>query len=166
MKISENGLELIKVSEGFVPHAYPDPASGGDPWTIAYGHTVGVRPGDTCTPAQGDVWLREDSEEDEHIIAQWVTAPLTQGQYDALVSFLYNIGPGIAGVHDGLVWLRSGYHSTLLRKLNASDYAGAAAEFPKWANPPLPGLKIRRAREQLLFKGGDWRAIHDLMDAA
>jgi lysozyme len=112
------------------------------------------------------VWLREDSEEDEHIIAQWVTAPLTQGQYDALVSFLYNIGPGIAGVHDGLVWLRSGYHSTLLRKLNASDYAGATAEFPKWANPPLPGLKIRRAREQLLFKGGDWRAIHDLMDAA
>ena len=52
MKTSENGLELIKVSEGFVPHAYPDPASGGDPWTIAYGHTAGVRPGDTCTPAQ------------------------------------------------------------------------------------------------------------------
>ncbi len=157
MNTGDAGLELIRISEGFRSTAYPDPATGGEPWTIAYGHTEGVQPGDTCTEEQGVQWLLEDCAKDEHIIAQWVTAPLAQNQYDALVDFIYNIGPGIAGQRDGFVWLRSGYHSTLLRKLNACDYAGAGAEFPKWANPPLPGLVTRRAREQKLFLTGNWQ---------
>jgi lysozyme len=69
---------------------------------------------------------------------------LNQGQYDALVDFTYNLGPAAL------------QGSTLLRKLNAGDYAGAAAEFPKWCHAGravLPGLVTRRARERAMFEG-------------
>jgi lysozyme len=87
--------------------------------------------------------------------------PLTQGQFDALVSFTFNMGPGGRGVKDGFATLANGNPPTLRRKLDAGDYDGAATEFAKWANPPLLGIRIRRAREQRLFKGGDWRDIRD-----
>ncbi len=77
-------------------------------------------------------------------VARLVKVPLTQGQFDALVSFAFNLGAAaLAG-------------STLLRKLNAGDCAGAAAEFGKWVHADgtvLPGLVTRRARERALFEG-------------
>ena len=161
MKTGENGLALIQASEGLCLRAYADPGSGGAPFTIGYGHTAGVRPGDGCTARQAAEWLREDCIWAESLVAGLVKVPLTQGQFDALVSFTFNVGPGARGVKDGFITLASGNPPTLRRRLDASDYEGAAAEFPKWAHPDLLGLRIRRAREQLLFKGGDWRTIRD-----
>lgn len=144
MNTSERGLQLIMESEGCVLAAYPDPGTGGDPWTIGYGHTAGVKRGDTCTKEQAAAWLARDVRYSEVAVDDLVDVPLTQGQHDALVSFAYNLGQmALEG-------------STLLRKLNASDYAGAAAEFGKWVHggngQVLPGLVTRRAKERALFE--------------
>jgi lysozyme len=145
------GLKLIRDSEGCVLKAYPDPATGSDPWTIGYGHTGGVSPGDACTLQQAEEWLLDDVACCEDILKEWVETPLTQGMWDALVDFIFNLGPGQPGEKDGFVWLKSGRHSTLLNCLNEERYEAAAYEFPKWANPPLPGLVTRRAKERELF---------------
>lgn len=140
MKISATGLEIIKASEALRLVAYrPTPT---DVWTIGWGHTHGVRPGDRCTPAQADQWLAEDCFDAEFEVEEHVTVPLSQSQFDALVSFTYNCGG------ENLA------HSTLLRLLNAGDYAGAAAQFPRWNKDNgkvLPGLVIRREKERHLF---------------
>jgi lysozyme len=161
VKTSDEGLALIMCSEGLELRAYPDPGTGDAPWTIGYGHTGGVRAGDTCSQEQAEAWLRADCGWAERLVDRLVTVPLTQSQFDALVSFAFNMGPGGCGVKDGLAMLANGNPPTLRRKLNAGDYEGAAAEFPKWAHPPLLGIRIRRAREQVLFRGGDWRKIRD-----
>jgi len=74
-----------------------------------------------------------------------------------LVSILFNVGPGAKGEKDGIIVLSNGQPSTLLTKLNAKDYAGAADEFPRWChgagNTPLGGLITRRGRERALFLG-------------
>jgi len=141
---SEAGLALIKASEGLETEAYPDPGNHetGEPWTIGYGHTRGVRPGDTCSEEQAGVWLREDLGATESAVRHLVDVSLNQGQFDALVSFVFNVG-------------RSAFSgSTLLRLLNAGDEAGAAEQFKRWnrgADGPLPGLVARRAAERSLF---------------
>jgi lysozyme len=141
MSVSEAGLELIRACEGFRPDAYRDAVGV---WTIGYGHTGNVRAGDRITREQGEALLRLDAGCAVEAVGRIVTVPLRQGQVDALVSFVFNLGEGaLAG-------------STLLRKLNAGDAAGAAAEFPKWChagNAVLPGLVTRRARERALFEG-------------
>ena len=144
MKTSEAGLALIEEFEGCVLRAYPDPGNPatGEPWTIGYGHTRGVRSGDSCTRDQALAWLREDLAESEAAVGRLVRVPLEQHELDALVSFTFNLGAGNLE------------RSTLLRKLNAGDRAGAAAEFPKWnrgASGVLPGLVRRRAAEQAMF---------------
>jgi lysozyme len=141
---SEEGLDLIRVSEGLETEAYPDPGNRvtGEPWTIGYGHTRGVRRGDTCTEAQATEWLRADLQAAEGAVRHLVDMPLTQGQFDALASFVFNVGPSAFG------------NSTLLRLLNGGDYAGAADQFKRWnrgADGVLPGLVIRRAAERDLF---------------
>ena len=141
---SDAGLDLIKVSEGLETAAYPDPGNRvtGEPWTIGYGHTGGVRRGDTCTEAQATEWLREDLRAAEGAVRHLVDVPLAQGQFDALASFVFNVGAGAFG------------NSTLLRLLNAGDTAGAAEQFKRWnrgADGPLPGLVTRRAAERDLF---------------
>lgn len=156
MPISSIGLNLTKISEGFRAQAYPDPATGGAPWTIGYGRAYGVNQGDTCTEAQAEQWLLEDVSQDARYLDTYVKVQMTQGQYDALADFLYNIGPGRAGQRDGLIFLRNGNHSSLLNYVNSNLPDLAALEFPKWANPPLPGLVIRRNREQQLFRTGSW----------
>jgi lysozyme len=161
MKTSDDGMALIMRSEGCTLQAYADPGSGNSPWTIGYGHTSGVRRGDVCTPEQAETWLCADCGWAEQLVNDLVSVPMTQGQFDALVSFTFNMGPGARGVKDGFAMLANGNQPTLRWKLNAGDYEGAAAEFSKWAHPPLLGIRIRRAREQLLFKGGDWRTIRD-----
>lgn len=141
---SEAGLALIKASEGLETEAYPDPGNRetGEPWTIGYGHTRGVRPGDTCSEEQATTWLREDLRTAEHAVRQLVAVPLSQGQFDALASFVFNVG-------------RTAFaNSTLLRLLNTGDAAGAADQFTRWnrgADGPLPGLVSRRAAERTLF---------------
>ena len=146
MRTSQRGVDLIKRHEGLRLTAYPDPATGGEPWTIGYGTTTGVRPGMTISSARAEEMLQADLQRFESAVGRLVTVPLNQHQFDALVSFTYNLGEGN---------LRS---STLLKKLNAGDYAGAAAQFERWvtaAGEPLPGLVKRRAAERAMFEGAE-----------
>jgi lysozyme len=140
---SRRGLDLIKTSEGFRENAYPDPASGGDPWTIGYGFTKGVKRGDKITRADADARLIKEYDAKEADVLKLVKVPLTPNQLGALVSLTFNIGAGNLG------------KSTLLRKLNAGDYAGAAAQFAVWkfaAGKVMKGLVTRRANEAALFR--------------
>lgn len=142
MKISANGLGLIQAHEGLRLEAYPDPGSGGEPWTIGFGHTKGVKPGDVITEEEATTFLQQDIAWVEDCINQTVDVELTQNQFDALASFVFNLG---CGAFKG---------STLCRLLNAGNYAGAAEQFHRWtkaAGKDLPGLVKRRAHEAELF---------------
>lgn len=142
MKISEQGKTVLKHYESCRLTAYQDSAGV---WTIGWGHTgAEVRPGLVWSQQQADAALEKDLSWFEGKVNALVRVPLTQGQFDALVSFAYNLGVGA---------LQS---STLFAKLSARDYAGAAGEFPRWRNAggkPLYGLVKRRAAEQALFNG-------------
>ncbi|MFG3451150.1 lysozyme [Stutzerimonas stutzeri] len=140
MHTSQKGLDLIKSFEGLRLSAYRCPA---DIPTIGYGTTAGVKMGDTITKERAEELLREDVARFESQVLRLVKVPLTQGQHDALVSFVYNLGAGNLS------------NSTLLRLLNAGDYAGAAAQFDRWnkaGGKVLAGLVRRRAAERALFE--------------
>lgn len=155
MKIGKAGLDIIKLYEqgpdgGPALESYLCPSRV---WTIGWGHTKGVRMGQHATLAQCEQWLLEDCAEAERGVNLLVKVPLTQNQFDALVSFAFNVGTDIDDdtIAEGLG------DSTLLRKLNAGDYAGAAKEFPKWNKSKgrvLNGLVLRRQDEQALFMTG------------
>lgn len=144
MKTSDQGIALIKHHEGLRLTAYTDPVGV---WTIGYGHTTAAGPpkverGMKITDAGADAILRQDLAKFEGYVSNAVKVPLNQNEFDALVSFTFNLGPGN---------LRS---STLLKKLNAGDRAGAADEFLKWTKAggkTLPGLVKRREAERALF---------------
>lgn len=142
-KINEAGLNLLKQFEGCVLHAYPDPGTGGDPWTIGYGHTgPEVKPGLVITQAQADALLCGDLSGVEQFVNDHVTHSLTPNQFSALVSFTYNVGEG--AFED----------STLLRLVNQGNIAAAAQQFARWTyggGRQLPGLVRRRAAEAQLF---------------
>lgn len=158
MQISDKGIALIKNSEGFRGNAYPDPATGAKPYTIGYGTTVypsgmPVKLGDRVTQEQADAYLRNDVKKFESAVSNAVKVKLTQGQFDAMVSIVYNVGPGSKN-KSGIIQLKDGSPSTLLRKLNSGDYSGAADEFMKWVSPGSSvekGLRTRRAAERALF---------------
>jgi len=139
LNISDAGLDLIKRSEGCSLTAYKDSVGV---WTIGYGHTRGVRPGDTCTDEQATQYLRDDLESVYSDLDALVEVPLTQGQIDALSSFVFNLGgPALRG-------------STLLKLLNAGDYDAARKQFLRWdkaGGAPLAGLTKRRAAEAAMF---------------
>jgi len=140
MTISENGVKMIEGFEGFSAKAYPDPGTGGAPWTIGYGHTGGVKPGETISQATAEQYLKQDLNTAQNAVRQNVHVPLTQNQFDALVSLTYNVGP-------------NGYPS-LLAMLNRGDYAGAQKQFGDYVHAGgkvLPGLVNRRAKEAALF---------------
>jgi lysozyme len=147
MEISDAGLALIKASEGYhkaLPdgrcQAYLDTLASPPIWTIGWGCTKGITEGMIWTKAKAEQELRKEVRRHTVDIDELVTVPLTQNQYDALASFQYNTG-GLA-------------KSTLLKKLNKEDYAGAAAEFAKWnkaGGKVWPGLVTRRAKEAELF---------------
>lgn len=142
MKTSPKGIALIKSAEGLRLKAYPDPGTGGLPWTIGYGSTSGVTRNMVITEAQAEQMLAADLVRFELIVERAVRVPVTQGQFDALVSFTYNVGEG------------NFTKSTLLRQLNAGDTAGAAEQFSRWVHAGgkvLPGLVKRRAAERALF---------------
>lgn len=140
MSTSPAGRAFIESFESFRPTAYLPTRN--DVPTIGYGHTHDVRTGDTCTVAQADALLGEDLFVCEHVIDNSVTAPLNQNQYDALISFVFNVG---AGAFSG---------STLRKLLNEDDFEGAAEQFLVWdhqAGIVLPGLLRRRQAERELF---------------
>jgi lysozyme len=139
MRASGACRALIRDAEGCRLQAYLCPA--GVP-TIGVGHTRGVKMGDRCTVQQADVWLTQDLQDAEAAVLQLVTVPLTQGQLDALVSFVFNLGAKRLA------------ESTLLILLNKGNYKAAADQFGRWVNSggkPLPGLIKRRAAEAALF---------------
>ena len=143
MKLSEHGKELIKSFEGFRLTAYKD---GGGVWTIGWGHTGSdVTPGRSITQERADFLFDADIIEFEEGVNSLVKVPLTQNQFDALVSFAYNCGG------DALE------NSTLLRLLNEGEYVRAAAQLPRWNKDNgvvVKGLVRRRAAERQLFEGG------------
>ena len=152
MTPSKACFDLIKQFEGFRTKAYLCPAGL---LTIGYGHTgADVLPGMRITEAQGDDLLRKDVAKFAAMVEKSLTAKVSQGQFDALVSFCFNTGPGKAGVKDGLITLKNGNPSSLLRKTNSGDKLGAAAEFDKWTKAngqELRGLVARREAEQRLY---------------
>lgn len=144
MRVSENGINLIKQFEGCRLTAYQDSVGV---WTIGYGWT---QPVDGKTVAKGMVitqqkanqLLTEGVAQYEKGVTNLVTVSLNQNQFDALVDFAYNLG------------VNALKGSTLLKKLNTGDYAGAANEFPKWnkaGGKELAGLTRRREAEKSLF---------------
>lgn len=154
MRISESGIAVMHHFESCQLKAYPDPGSkSGAPWTIGWGHTGPEVCKGLCWDQQrADAEFVKDLQRFERDVLSLVKVPLTQGQFDALVSFAYNVGSDIDAdtLAEGLG------DSTLLRKLNARDYDGAAREFQKWNKndgKTLRGLTRRRAAEQALFCG-------------
>lgn len=151
MKLSNAGIDLIHSFESCELTAYPDPKTGGVPWTIGYGHTgADVTKGLVISEAKANELFLRDVARFEEIVNKAVTVPLTQNQFDAMVSIVFNVGPG-GSTKDGIIRLKSGNPSTLLKKLNAGDYAGAANEFPRWCSPGSNverGLSIRRRAER------------------
>lgn len=139
MSIPDAAVELIKRYEGCRLEAYRCPRGV---WTIGYGHSGGIREGQTITQAEADALLQRDLEYFADGVRRLVRVPITQNQLGALVSLAYNIGLGALA------------RSTLLRKLNAGDYDGARAEFGQWVNAGgqrLLGLVKRRHAEQELW---------------
>ncbi|MCS5699104.1 lysozyme [Cyanobium sp. FGCU-52] len=143
MALSQEGLNLIKHWEGCRLTAYPDPASGGDPWTIGYGHTgPEVKPGLTISQEQAERWLLEDVAEAEAAIDALIQPPggLTVRQREALVSFCFNLGAhAVTG-------------STLRRRLNGGAPVAQVLreELPRWVrgpDGPIEGLVNRRRAE-------------------
>lgn len=140
MNISNKGINLIKQFEGLELKAYKDSVGV---LTIGYGSTgPHVTVGMTITESQAETLLKKDLSRFEKGVDDLVTVPLNQNQFDALVSFSFNLGLGN---------LKS---STLLRKLNSLDYIGAANEIPRWdkaGGKVLKGLTRRRLAEKELF---------------
>ena len=136
------GIALIKQYEGLRLTTYKDAVGI---TTIGYGHVENpIPPGGTRTITAEDAEqiLREDLQRFEHDVNNMLTVEVTQNQFDALVSFAFNLGPAN---------LKS---STLLRKVNSGDFNGAAEEFPKWnhaGGQVLAGLTARRNAEKTLF---------------
>ena len=148
--ISDEGLDLIKRFEGCELTAYICPSGI---YTIGYGHTGDVLPGQVITQAEADKLLKKDVERFETGVNNYTNVPLNQSQFDALVSFTFNVGLG--AYRD----------STLLRLLNGADYEGAAGQFGRWvngSNGPLPGLVRRREAEEKLFRADGWPTGDDL----
>jgi len=147
MKISQEGIELIKKFEGCRTESYR--CSANVP-TIGYGHTAGVKDGDSCTQAEAESILAEDLVEFEDYVNDLVTVELTPSQFDALVAFTFNLGPKNLG------------ESTLLRLLNLEKYDEIPAQFKRWnraSGKVLDGLIRRREAESLLFQGKEWYEV-------
>jgi GH24 family phage-related lysozyme (muramidase) len=142
MPLTPEGWTLLKTWEGCRLSAYPDPASGGAPWTIGYGHTGSVVvPGLTISQEQAEAWLQSDAAEAAAAVDRLLSGvALTGCQRDALISFCFNVGVGALE------------RSTLRKRLLAGESAAVviAQELPRWCkgpNGPVEGLKRRRAAE-------------------
>jgi lysozyme len=154
VKISQAGKDLIISFEGIRLEAYKCPAGV---WTIGVGSTVpAVHAGEVITKQQALARFDKDLTKFENAVDRLVKVPLTQNQFDALVSFTFNVGEGALA------------KSTLLKKLNAGDYDAVPSELMKWTKgggKELPGLVRRRRAEAAMWRGVDERGKPDINQA-
>ena len=147
MNISNEGISLIKKFEGCKLEAYYDAV---DVLTIAYGRTKNVQAGDTCTQEQADAWLEEELHEYGGYVNDAVKVDLEQNQFDALVSWVYNLGPTNLS------------SSTMLKVINEEKYNEVPAQIRRWnkaGGNVLDGLTRRREAEALLFQNKEWYEV-------
>jgi len=147
LNTSAEGLALIKKFEGCELEAYQCSAGV---WTIGYGHTKDVVQGMTISKEEAEQMLIDELHEYESYINEYVTAALSQNQFDALVSWVYNLGPANLKA------------STMLKVLNAKEYEDVPAQMKRWnkaGGKVLEGLIRRREAEACLFKGVEWFEI-------
>lgn len=138
-RISKEGLEHIKRWEGLRTNAYKCPAGV---WTIGYGHTRTAKPGMMISHLEAEQLLQDDLKDFERAVRSYVRVPLSQGQFDALVSFAFNVGTDAFR------------RSTLVKLLNQGRYNTAALQFSRWTyagGKQLPGLVRRRNDEYGMF---------------
>lgn len=139
MQLSQSGLKLTEMAEGCRLEAYQDSVGV---WTIGYGHTNGVCAGQVITQEQADALAYADEAQAVEAVNRLVNIPLMQGEFDALVDFVFNLGTAAFA------------SSTLLKLLNGGDLAGAASQFVLWdhaGGKELAGLLRRRLAEKQLF---------------
>jgi lysozyme len=135
------GVSLIESFEGERLRSYPDPGTGGDPWTVGFGHTASVHPGETITQAQAVAFLRGDLAVAEIAVAHATEISLTPNQFAALVSFEYNTGAFGGG-------------APIVGCINARDWAGAMEHLARYVyagGAVMDGLVRRRTAERALF---------------
>ena len=151
MQISDNGLQQIIRREGVILHAYQDSVGV---WTIGTGHTSAAGPprvtsGLTITQSQNDQILRDDLKPIEQQFTEFVSVPVTQNQYDAIISIVFNVGPKF-------------WHSTAIQRLNAGDVSGAAQAIMLWNKPAE--IIGRRKTEQTQFLTPDSTSTGGITD--
>lgn len=142
--ISDNGYQLIREFEGFRAQAYLDT---GGVWTIGYGtikypNGARVKKGDTCIQGQAEVWLKNDCAWVDACLDKYVKATINQNQFDALASFVYNVGESAF------------IKSTMLTFINKGELQNSATQFDRWIfdnGKKIDGLANRRAKEKALF---------------
>ena len=151
MEISQEGLSLIKKFEGCKLKSYKCAAGV---WTIGYGSTNGIEEGMEISQERADMLLLEDVEIYENAVNELVKVPLEQNQYDALVTWTFNLGP------------TNLKNSTLLKVLNDKNYEGVPEQIKRWNKATvdgerqvLEGLVRRREAEALLFEGKEWHEV-------
>ena len=147
MNTSAVGIALIKKFEGCELKAYQCSAGV---WTIGYGHTKDVEEGDTISKDQAEEMLVEELHEYENYVNEYVNVALSQNQFDALVSWVYNLGPANLKA------------STMLKVLNDGKYEDVPYQMKRWnkaGGKVLDGLVRRREAEALLYQGREWYEI-------
>ena len=140
MNYSKSGLQLTERFEGCKYVAYQDQRGI---WTLGYGHTFGVVEGMACTQEQAEAWLIADTAWAVSVVNKYVAITVTQGEFDAMTDFVFNVGAG------------NFEHSALLRLVDAGQFAQAAEEFEKWdhcGGQVVAGLLRRRLAEAQEFK--------------
>ena len=147
MQISEEGKNLIKKFEGCELEAYKCAAGV---WTIGYGHIKTAVEGMKIDQATANELFDEEMGEYETYVNTAVTVPLSQNQFDALVSLVFNLGNGNLNA------------STMLKVINSGDHAGVPAQIKRWnkaGGKVLDGLVRRREAEALLYQGAIWEHV-------
>lgn len=146
--IPKLAVDFVSKWEGYSAKAYPDPATGGEPWTIGFGRAHGVKPGDKTTKAQALVWLAEDMQIAQQklygVLKPEVIDCLNDHQWSALLSFAYNVGASPS-------W-------SIWKLLNGKKFDAAADQLTRFVNAngaKMQGLVNRRADEFVLFHQGD-----------
>ena len=134
-------MAFVKAEETLRLKAYKCPKGV---WTIGWGHTGGIKEGDTCTREQAEAWIRSDLQSAQTGLARVIDVPVSAKQFIALLSLAFNMGA--QGVVDKC--------PKMLRALNAGDYETAADEFLDVTNGGLAGLVARRRREAELMRQG------------
>ena len=145
LQLSKTGIELLKHFEGCELKAYQDSVGV---WTIGYGHTKGIYEGLEITQSEAEKMLQDELPEYEGYVTDKVVPMLQQHEYDALVCWVYNLGPTNLS------------SSTLLKRLNAGEFNDVPFQMKRWdkaGGQPLLGLTRRRNAEALLFKGEQWK---------